>query len=426
MRNLAPVINTDDLPTKAAVDAKLPLAGGTLTGNLTVQGDTSTDWLASKYGGDFGGFRVNSVATPVDPTDVANKAYVDSKGGLDQTTADTRYVNVSGDTMTGALGMDSAAGVGIGMAFQSTGSWRWTFGKNATPEGGSNSGSHFTIGRYSDAGGWIDDPLSINRTTGVVSVAKAPVGAQDVVTKAYADALTAIGASTPTDPACEVWLDTGSSLGGITVVSPPATASVIASTSALTSSSGNTTVTTTIPAGGQTGDTLLLMLFSTDTASGGVITPTTTGWTVQNAIADQGTCQRAFYTAPWSAGLAGVTWTCAANKRYGFVCVLVRNGRTPVIALTDLSASGTVLTAPAATATGAGLALRFFCRKDSLSTSQTFSGSSTSIVNLMGTVGPAPHVGCFSNVQAAAGTTGTATDTFTVASANGSSWTVAV
>jgi hypothetical protein len=72
--------------------------------------------------------------------------------------------------VTGPLGMDSAAGVGIGMAFQSAGSWRWTFGKNSTPESGGNAGSHFTVGRYSDAGGWLDDPLSINRTTGVVGV----------------------------------------------------------------------------------------------------------------------------------------------------------------------------------------------------------------------------------------------------------------
>jgi hypothetical protein len=49
-------------------------------------------------------------ATTIAPTldtDVSTKKYVDDKviagGGLDQATADTRYVNVAGDTMTGPL-----------------------------------------------------------------------------------------------------------------------------------------------------------------------------------------------------------------------------------------------------------------------------------------------------------------------------------
>ena len=229
-----------------------------------------------------------------------------------------------------------------------------------------------------------------------------------------------ITATSPSDPGVDLWIDTSSD-------APPPTASVVASTAAVTAPAGSTSVVTTIPAGGQAGDMLYLAMTCANTASGSPLTITATGWTALTALADQGTTQRAFYSAPWSGGLAGVTWTTGAAARFGFVCVLVRNGRTAVVSATDLGASGTVLTCPAVTATGTGLALRFAVRKDNLSTSVTGPGGSTTLQAVVGTTGPAPHVAAYSQVQAAAGTTGTDTITFnSAASANGTAWTVAV
>jgi hypothetical protein len=93
-------------------------------------------------------------------------------GGLDQATADGRYVNIDGDTMTGALNingtlnMTAAPGTSRSVVLQTNGSTRWTFGKNGTAEGGANSGSDFSLARYDDTGNWISDVISSGRSDG--------------------------------------------------------------------------------------------------------------------------------------------------------------------------------------------------------------------------------------------------------------------
>lgn len=47
---------------------------------------------------------------------------------------------------------------------------RWTVCKDATAETGSNTGSNFAIGRYTDAGVVIDAPIAINRSTGLITM----------------------------------------------------------------------------------------------------------------------------------------------------------------------------------------------------------------------------------------------------------------
>ena len=48
---------------------------------------------------------------------------------------------------------------------------RWTVCKDSTAETGSgNTGSNFAIGRYTDAGGIIDTPIAINRSTGLITM----------------------------------------------------------------------------------------------------------------------------------------------------------------------------------------------------------------------------------------------------------------
>jgi len=98
-------------------------------------------------------------------------------------------LNVTGNsTFTGAitgqstilsqsgLYVDAAAGTQRGVWGRTSGSTRWSLilGNNAT-EGGSNAGSEFLINRYSDAGAFIDAPLTITRSTGQVHFTNAVI-----------------------------------------------------------------------------------------------------------------------------------------------------------------------------------------------------------------------------------------------------------
>ena len=82
----------EDLTNKAYVDAglneKLSLSGGTMTGNILM-----------------GGNKIVSSAVPVSGDDLTNKDYVDTAIGNQHTADAEQFVDVSGDTMTGALDM---------------------------------------------------------------------------------------------------------------------------------------------------------------------------------------------------------------------------------------------------------------------------------------------------------------------------------
>lgn len=82
----APTDNTH-LANKAYVDTKLPLAGGTLTGNLTMGGTTQI---------------VNSTA-PTDNSHLTNKKYVDGKVASAISNAGDTYLPLAGGTVTGNL-----------------------------------------------------------------------------------------------------------------------------------------------------------------------------------------------------------------------------------------------------------------------------------------------------------------------------------
>jgi len=53
---------------------------------------------------------------------------------------------------------------------QRSGQNRWTVNLLSGADSGSNGGSDFSIGRFNDAGGYIDIPLSINRQNGVLNI----------------------------------------------------------------------------------------------------------------------------------------------------------------------------------------------------------------------------------------------------------------
>jgi hypothetical protein len=209
--------------------------------------------------------------------------------------------------------------------------------------------------------------------------------------------------------------------------STPSGPVVVSHTEGIDLPAGATSFQPALPSGLQTGDLILLAMFCTDNATGVTITPTVpAGWTVRTALATQGTCQRAFLTASYSAGLVMPSWALSAARRSGYACVAVRPAVGMVIGSTDLASSSTDLVAPSVAATAAGLAIRIFVRKDNLSTNLSVPAGHTQIGKIIGTTGPAPHVLSCSAPIAAAGATGSATSVCTAASANGTSWTVAV
>lgn len=84
----------------------------------------------------------------------------------------TMNANLKIDTKTtdGSVTVTSAAATSRMVTFQTAGSNRWIIGANNTAESGSNAGSDWFINRYSDAGAYIDAPLSIKRSTGLITV----------------------------------------------------------------------------------------------------------------------------------------------------------------------------------------------------------------------------------------------------------------
>jgi hypothetical protein len=84
-------------------------------------------------------------------------------------------VKSSGSITTGgAFNVDGAAGVGRSVYFKTSGSNRWELTASSSAESGSNAGSNLVLNRYSDAGTWIDSPLSITRSTGIASFGVSP------------------------------------------------------------------------------------------------------------------------------------------------------------------------------------------------------------------------------------------------------------
>jgi hypothetical protein len=154
-----------------------------------------------------------------------------------QDTAIAGKVAKGGDTMTGSLAIMPASGsAGLTLAASSSGDtltwfsksasgqgnyldgltnyskrWRLTLG-DAVAESGSNAGSNFTLGRYTDAGALIDVPLAINRATGLSTVTADPTAALGIATKQYVDARTpkiTVATTAPGSPAVnDVWIDT--------------------------------------------------------------------------------------------------------------------------------------------------------------------------------------------------------------------------
>jgi microcystin-dependent protein len=177
---------------------ELTLYSGSLYQSTAVQGPSAfnpAQWVPIMTLA--GGALTGPLILAADPTvalGAATKQYAD------------KMLPLVGGTLTGGLILDLATGNPI-ITGQKVNHDRWaiTLG-NSNVESGSNVGSDFSFSRYSDAGAFIDAPVQITRSTGIMSVAHSPVNANDVANKGYVDSITTIigsivtfaGAAAPT------------------------------------------------------------------------------------------------------------------------------------------------------------------------------------------------------------------------------------
>ena len=112
------------------------------------------------------------------PTDVV---YVDNSGNVGiGTTSPSSKLEVQESTYieatvrstgaSAAIKIGSTAGQRSGLRLESDQKLRWTLQKNDVAETGSDAGSDFNISRWDDAGNWIDHSLSILRSNGFVGI----------------------------------------------------------------------------------------------------------------------------------------------------------------------------------------------------------------------------------------------------------------
>jgi hypothetical protein len=128
-------------------------------GDIVVSGSGAT-WLFD-----------STVVTPAAKTvldDTTTAAMLTTLGGMTQSQGDTRYVNVTGDTMSGDLKLDKATGADIRtLPFALAGNAAWSL--NYFSDG------NLYLQRHNSAtGAVIDNPIVINSSTGIVSAIGVP------------------------------------------------------------------------------------------------------------------------------------------------------------------------------------------------------------------------------------------------------------
>jgi hypothetical protein len=93
---------------------------------------------------------------------------VDNAGYGTLTAGGSSISPVSGD---GVTSLNSISGNGASVQFKTAGSIRWSLQRNNATESGSNAGSNLLLTRYNDSGVSIDNPITVVRSTGLVSFA---------------------------------------------------------------------------------------------------------------------------------------------------------------------------------------------------------------------------------------------------------------
>jgi len=152
-----------------------------------------------------GGFYTSGICHKASATSMVLEAYVYNQAGtnpvrkftrekwvtwepwkqaaMSLTDSDARYVNATGDTMTGNLVISPPSGPAAIQLYKAgtttativaysgvNARWSMDFG-DASPESTGNAGSDFYLRRYSDAGTQLSLPIGINRATGKMTLA---------------------------------------------------------------------------------------------------------------------------------------------------------------------------------------------------------------------------------------------------------------
>jgi hypothetical protein len=85
------------------------------------------------------------------------------------------YLPLTGGTMSGQLQLSGAAGSNVRqIRYETAGVLRWVEGVDIEAEGGSNTGSNWTLSAYSDTGSIVATAITANRATGVVAFGAIP------------------------------------------------------------------------------------------------------------------------------------------------------------------------------------------------------------------------------------------------------------
>jgi hypothetical protein len=165
----------------------LPLTGGAVTGLVTINptttnpawalilGGTTTDWAGHRFG-------VHGDSQFVGDVHVKNGLFVEQEITANYTMGIAGPIQVFGDPRDGSLTeghaiirLTPSPGKYRSLEGHTSSSIRWAIVLGGPqPETGANAGSDYSLQRYDDNGVWIDNPLFINRATGVITFGSMP------------------------------------------------------------------------------------------------------------------------------------------------------------------------------------------------------------------------------------------------------------
>jgi len=167
-RGLLTSTDASDLRVKAGVGtiatqdaAAVLLTGGSITGIVDLAiadgGTGASTAPAARSNLGLGTAATNNIGT--------TGATVPLLSGMNTWSAQNLFADIVANMLT----MTGAAGTNRIFYFNSALANRWAVLASGEAESGGNSGSNFGVARYTDAGGYIDQPLTINRATGTVN-----------------------------------------------------------------------------------------------------------------------------------------------------------------------------------------------------------------------------------------------------------------
>ena len=126
-----------------------------------------------------------------------------SFAGLASANTFTEAQSVSLSSGFNRFSISSPSGSSKLVRFQTAGSSRWELGSNNASETGANNGSDFIISRYDDTGAYIDSPFSIERDTGVATLASLDIGNTDTTITRSSGGVIAIEGNVVPSPASQ-------------------------------------------------------------------------------------------------------------------------------------------------------------------------------------------------------------------------------